>query len=123
MARWPALKCPKKNSAKEEQTCWGISNSSRDWCWRRRFITVKQRRQMTLLVERGSLTFHSLHDALGTASPRVKQFVMQQSDDAPDYDVVMITLHRVSTTEYAAIRDRLRQLPCVKEFREDDSTS
>ncbi|WP_144150828.1 MgtC/SapB family protein [Paraburkholderia sp. BCC1885] len=89
----------------------------------RRFITVKQRRQMTLLVERGSLTFHSLHDALGTASPRVKQFVMQQSDDAPEHDVVMITLHRVSTAEYAAIRDRLRQLPCVKEFRDDDSTS
>jgi putative Mg2+ transporter-C (MgtC) family protein len=39
----------------------------------RRFITVRQRRQMTLLVERGSLTFHSLHDALGAASPRVVQ--------------------------------------------------
>ena len=89
----------------------------------RRFITVKQRRQMTLLVERGALTFHSLHDALGTASPRVKQFVMQQSDDAPELDLVMITLRRVSTSEYAAIRDRLRQLPCVKEFREDASTS
>jgi putative Mg2+ transporter-C (MgtC) family protein len=89
----------------------------------RRFITVKQRRQMTLLVERGSLTFHSLHDALGAASPRVKQFVMQQSDDAPEYDVVMITLHRVSTIEFEAIRDRLRQLPCVKELREDDSSS
>jgi putative Mg2+ transporter-C (MgtC) family protein len=89
----------------------------------RRFITVKQRRQMTLLVERGALTFDSLHAALGAASPRVKQFVMQQSDDAPESDVVMITLHRVSTTEYSAIRERLRQLPCVKEFREDDSTS
>jgi putative Mg2+ transporter-C (MgtC) family protein len=89
----------------------------------RRFITVKQRRQMTLLVERGSMTFHSLHDALGAASPRVKQFVMQQSDDAPEYDVVMITRHRVSTTEFEAIRDRLRQLSCVKEIREDDSSS
>ncbi|WP_133893778.1 MgtC/SapB family protein [Paraburkholderia sp.] len=88
----------------------------------RRFITVKQRRQLTLLVERGALTFHSLHEALGAASPRVKQFVMQQSDDAPEYDVVMITLHRVSSTEYAAIRTRLRELPCVKELREDDPT-
>jgi putative Mg2+ transporter-C (MgtC) family protein len=89
----------------------------------RRFITVKQRRQMTLLVDRGALTFDSLHEALGAASPRVKQFVMQQSDDAPECDVVMITLHRVSTTEYAAICERLRQLPCVKEFRQDDSTT
>jgi putative Mg2+ transporter-C (MgtC) family protein len=43
----------------------------------RRFITFRQRRQLTMLVERGSLTFHSLHDALGPSSPRVKRFVMQ----------------------------------------------
>jgi putative Mg2+ transporter-C (MgtC) family protein len=89
----------------------------------RRFITVKQRRQLTLLVERGALTFDSLHEALGAASPRVKQFVMQQSDDAPEFDVVMITLHRVSTMEYETIRKRLHELPCVKELREDDSTN
>src|SRR5471032_672591 len=89
----------------------------------RRFITVRQRRQMTLLVERGSLTFHSLHDALGAASPRVKQFVMQQSDDAPECDVVMITLHRVSNTEYEAICARLRQLHGVKQFRQDPTSS
>jgi putative Mg2+ transporter-C (MgtC) family protein len=89
----------------------------------RRFITVKQRRQLTLLVERGALTFDSLHEALGAASPRVKQFVMQQSDDAPECDVVMITLHRVSTMEYETIRKRLRDLSCVKELREDDSTN
>lgn len=88
----------------------------------RRFITVKQRRQITLLVERGSMTFHSVHEALGVASPRVKQFVMQQSDDAPDLDEVMITLHRVSAAEYAAIAQQLRQLPCVKEFREEGPT-
>jgi putative Mg2+ transporter-C (MgtC) family protein len=89
----------------------------------RRFITVKQRRQLTLLVERGTLTFDSLHEALGAASPRVKQFVMQQSDDAPELDVVMITLHRVSTMEYETIRKRLHELPCVKELREDDSAN
>jgi putative Mg2+ transporter-C (MgtC) family protein len=43
----------------------------------RRFITARQRRQLTMIVERGTLTFHSLHGELGTASPRVKQFVMQ----------------------------------------------
>ncbi|QGZ63720.1 MgtC/SapB family protein [Paraburkholderia acidisoli] len=85
----------------------------------RRFITFKQRRQLTMLVERGALTFHTLHDALGTSSPRVKQFVMQQSDDSPELDEVMITLGRVSAMEYEAICATLRQLPCVKEFRED----
>jgi hypothetical protein len=51
-----------------------------------------------------------LNDELGAASPRVKQFVMQQSDDAPECDEVMITLHRVSNTEYEAICARLPQL-------------
>lgn len=47
-------------------------------------------------------------------------FHLDLNDDTPEYDMVMITLHRVSTTEYAAIRDRLRDLPSVKELREDD---
>ena len=85
----------------------------------KRFITVKQRRQLSLLVERGSMTFHTLHEALGPASPRVKQFVMQQSDDDAQMDEVMITLHRVSSTEYAAIRGQLRALQGVKEFRDN----
>ncbi|WP_321964043.1 MgtC/SapB family protein [Paraburkholderia sp. J7] len=85
----------------------------------RRFITFRQRRQLTLLVSRGALTFHSLHDALGTSSPRVKQFVVQQSDDSPELDEVMITLARVSSMEYEAICATLRRLPDVKEFRED----
>jgi putative Mg2+ transporter-C (MgtC) family protein len=69
------------------------------------------------------MTFHSLHDELGAASPRVKQFVMQQSDDAPECDEVMITLHRVSNTEYEALCARLRQLRGVKQFRQDEASS
>ncbi|KMY84978.1 Mg(2+) transport ATPase protein C [Candidatus Paraburkholderia calva] len=41
----------------------------------RRFISVKLRRELTILVDRGSLTFHALHEALGPSSVRVKQFV------------------------------------------------
>jgi putative Mg2+ transporter-C (MgtC) family protein len=85
----------------------------------KRFITVKQRRQLSLLVERGSMTFHTLHEALDPASPRVKQFVMQQSDDDAQMDEVTITLHRVSSTEYAAICGHLRALQGVKEFRDN----
>jgi len=85
----------------------------------RRFITFRQRRQLTLLVSGGALTFHSLHDSLGTSSPRVKQFVVQQSDDSPELDEVMITLSRVSSMEYEAICATLRRLPDVKDFRED----
>ncbi|SEJ86809.1 MgtC/SapB family protein [Paraburkholderia diazotrophica] len=85
----------------------------------KRFITVKQRCQLMLVVERGSMTFHSLHEALGPASPRVKHFVMQQSDDDPQFDEVVITLSRVSMTEYTAICEQLKALPAVKDFREN----
>lgn len=85
----------------------------------RRFISSKQRRQLTLVVERGALTFHSLHDALGSSSPRVKQFVVQQNDESGNLDEVMITLSRVSQLEYDAICAALRGLPGVHEFREE----
>ncbi|WP_322062738.1 MgtC/SapB family protein [Paraburkholderia sp. J63] len=86
----------------------------------RRFITFRQRRRISLLVDRGALTFHSLHGALGTSSSRVKQFVVQQNDDSPELDEVMIVLSRVSSMEYEAICTALRRLPVVKEFREED---
>ncbi|CAD6557773.1 hypothetical protein LMG28727_06438 [Paraburkholderia kirstenboschensis] len=37
-----------------------------------------------MLVERGTMTFHSLHDELGAASPRVKQFVMSKATKHPN---------------------------------------
>ena len=85
----------------------------------RRFITVKQRRQLTLLVTRGSLSFHTLHETLGASSARVKQFVVQQTDDSADLDEVQITLARVSSIEYQAICAQLRGLEQVREFKEE----
>jgi putative Mg2+ transporter-C (MgtC) family protein len=85
----------------------------------RRFITVKQRRQMTVLVERGTLTFHSLHDALGPSAVRVKQFVVQQCDDSPELDEVVIVLSRVSPQEYKAVCEQMRRFPGVREFRDN----
>jgi putative Mg2+ transporter-C (MgtC) family protein len=87
----------------------------------RRFISVKQRRQLTMLVDRGSLSFHALHEALGPGSVRVKQFVVQQSDDSADLDEVRVELSRASAMEYQAICERLRNLDVVREFREDDT--
>jgi putative Mg2+ transporter-C (MgtC) family protein len=85
----------------------------------RRFITSRQRRQLTLLVTRGSLSFHTLHETLGAGSARVKQFVVQQTEDSADLDEVQITLSRVSSTEYQAICAQLRGLEQVREFREE----
>ncbi|WP_118181475.1 MgtC/SapB family protein [Paraburkholderia phosphatilytica] len=89
----------------------------------RRFISSKQRRQVTLVVERGTLTFHSLHEALGASSPRVKQFVVQQSEDSPELDEVSITLARVTQVEYEAVCAQLRTLPGVKTFQDDNGSN
>ena len=74
---------------------------------------------MTLLVERGAMTSHSRHEAPGSASPRVKQFVMQPSDGDPQMHAVMITLHRASSLEFRAICEQLRAPPGVKAFRDN----
>ena len=42
------------------------------------------------MVERRRASFETVHAALGTSSVRVKQFVVQQSDDAPELDEVQI---------------------------------
>ncbi|AIO38984.1 MgtC/SapB family protein [Burkholderia sp. AU19243] len=84
----------------------------------RRYFTVRQRRQFTLTVVGGALTFDSLHAALGPDSARVKQFIVQRADDTGEHDEVRIALARVSDLEYRAICDKLRALPCVTRFDE-----
>ncbi|GAB5095511.1 MgtC/SapB family protein [Caballeronia sp. LP006] len=88
----------------------------------RRFISVKQQRQLTMLVDRGSLSFHGLHEALGPGSVRVKQFVVQQSDESPELDEVQVVLSRLSTQEYRSICERLKHLSVVREFHEEDGS-
>ncbi|HTJ95764.1 MAG TPA: MgtC/SapB family protein [Pararobbsia sp.] len=85
----------------------------------RRFISVKQQRNVQLLVERGSVSFETVHNALGSGSVRVKQFIVQQSDDDGDLDEIQIALSRASTAEFSAIRERLEAMPGVKECRSE----
>lgn len=80
----------------------------------RRYFTARHRRHISMQVERGTLTFHSLHDVLGPGSGQIKQFVVQRSGDDVDCDDVEIALARVSEREYEEICERLRQLPTVK---------
>ena len=83
----------------------------------RRFISVKQQRNIHLLVERGSVSLDSVHNALGTGSVRVKQFIVQQSEDDPEVDDVQIGLSRATDSEFAAIRTRLSAMAGVRETR------
>ena len=85
----------------------------------RRFISVRQQRNIQLLAERGSVSLDSLHRALGTGSVRVKQFIVQQSEDDPELDDVQIALSRASSPEFTAICTRLGAMPGVRECRHE----
>lgn len=83
----------------------------------RRFISVRQQRNIQLLAERASVSLDTVHQALGSGSVRVKQFIVQQSDDDPDLDDVQIALSRVSSNEFAAICSRLEKMSGVRACR------
>jgi putative Mg2+ transporter-C (MgtC) family protein len=83
----------------------------------RRFIAVKQERNIHLLAERGSVSLDSVHNTLGAGSVRVKQFIVQQSEDDPEVDSVQIGLSRATDTEFAMIRTRLAAMSGVRESR------
>lgn len=85
----------------------------------RRFIAVRQQRNIQLLVERGSVSLETMHRALGTGSVRVKQFIVQQSEDDPELDDVQIALSRVSSAEFSAICARLEKMSGVRACRHD----
>lgn len=84
----------------------------------RRFISVKQQRNITLLVKRGNVSLDSVHNALGTGSVRVKQFIVQQSEDDPELDEVQIGLSRATASEFATICARLAAMSGVRECRD-----
>jgi putative Mg2+ transporter-C (MgtC) family protein len=84
----------------------------------RRFIAVKQQRSIQLLVDRGSVSLASVHQVLGSGSVRVKQFIVQPSDDDSELDEVSIALSRVAASEYQAICARLEGMAGVRECRQ-----
>jgi putative Mg2+ transporter-C (MgtC) family protein len=83
----------------------------------RRFISVRQQRSVQLLVERGTVSLDTLVTALGSGNIRVKQFVVQQSEDDPEFDDIQIALSRVTETEFSAICERLEAMPGVRSCR------
>lgn len=88
----------------------------------RRYISVRQRRRVALRVDRGALTLDSLRTILGPTSERVKQFVVQQSEEAPDCDDIVIGFARVPPNEFVKICHLLRNAPGVRALHEEIET-
>lgn len=85
----------------------------------RRFISVRLQRNIQLLAERGSVSLDTVYRTLGSGSVRVKQLIVQQSEDDPDLDDVQIALSRVTATEFSAICTRLEAMAGVRECRQN----
>ncbi|RQR59933.1 MgtC/SapB family protein [Burkholderia sp. Bp9125] len=89
----------------------------------RRFIAQRQQRRLRIVADRGGLTLDTLHVALGARRVRVKQFIVQQSDDDPGIDNVSVALSRTSHPEFVAICLTLQQLDGVHACRPDDTST
>ncbi|MDG0025558.1 MgtC/SapB family protein [Trinickia sp. Y13] len=85
----------------------------------RRYIAVRLRRRLSLRADRGALTLDALRAILGPASERVKQFIVQQSEEAPDCDDIVIGFARMPPSEFEKLCQTLRNAPGVRALRED----
>ena len=85
----------------------------------RRFISVKQQRSLHILADRGSISLETLQRTLGSSSARVKQFIVQQSEETPDFDDVRISLSRTSTDDFDSLCSKFKEMPGVREFRRE----
>ncbi|WP_206957362.1 MgtC/SapB family protein [Trinickia acidisoli] len=85
----------------------------------RRYISVRLRRRVSLRVDRGALTLGALRTILGHASERVKQFIVQQSEEEPECDDITIGFSRVSANEFESLCRQLRNAPGVRALRDE----
>lgn len=86
----------------------------------RRFIGNKLRRELVVYAKRDALSLDKLHEALGSGTARVKQFVMQQKRGNTGVDEISIILSRVTPVQFAAICKRIENVPGVSEVKDVD---
>jgi len=80
----------------------------------KRYFSSRQRRELRLIADRGTMSLQALSLTLGPSSARVKQFVVQQSEGEPEADEVSVTLARVSDAEFEDVRRRLQKMAGVR---------
>ncbi|PJX22974.1 methyltransferase [Advenella sp. S44] len=83
----------------------------------KRFIAYHQRRHVTIKVKRGQLTLGAFNNVLGVSANRVKQFIVQPSENG-DYDDVYVVFSRMSWQEYGMIRKKFKDLPGLESISE-----
>lgn len=79
----------------------------------RRYFASRQRREVMISAERGSLNLHTLESHLGPLTSRIDTFIVQQTTDSANTDDVLIAFARMPVRELQPLLERLRQVPGV----------
>lgn len=77
------------------------------------YFASRQRRELVIIAEHGSLTLLVLERQLGAVTGRISTFIVQQSGDAANTDEVLIAFSRMSENEFHALLDKFRSIPGV----------
>jgi putative Mg2+ transporter-C (MgtC) family protein len=83
-----------------------------EWFQRR-----SQTHEIYVRVNHGLLSIDALNQALGYRARRITRYVCTRAEDA-EFDDILITVTRLSTTDIAEILGQLRALPDVREAAE-----
>ncbi len=83
----------------------------------KRFIAYHQRRHVTIRAKRGQLTLAAFNKVMGVSANRVKQFIVQPSENS-DCDAVYVVFSRMSWQEYGMIRKKFKDIPGLESISE-----
>lgn len=78
------------------------------------YFQSRQRRELLLKANRGSITMQILERALRMDGSRIEQFIVQPHDDDPTVDKVSIIFSRVSGSEFDMIRQNMQRIDGVQ---------
>ncbi|SDV49652.1 MgtC/SapB family protein [Chitinasiproducens palmae] len=82
-----------------------------------RYRASWQSASVVLQADRGTVSMHRVHEALGPRANKVRQFVVEQSEDDPELDEVRVVLSRVSKAQAQEIMNALTGLDGVRSGR------
>jgi putative Mg2+ transporter-C (MgtC) family protein len=80
----------------------------------------RQRYQISLLAERGTITLYTVNEALGVGAVRVKQFIVLPDKNQAEREQIHITISRLSERQLEMVCERLSQIAGVYEIKTDD---
>lgn len=79
----------------------------------RRYFATRQKREVIVSAERGSLTLPVLEKELGPVTGRISTFILQHAGEGSMTDDVTIAFSRMSENEFHSLLEELHRIPGV----------